>query len=165
MRGGDSWVALCPVPLLLGPCPPWATQASPLHSTPLPHSRVGFSCSRLGSPTRLSPPLLLPLTFFLFLFGFAWRFLMRGQLTGPWFCPKTAYRTALLLKQGHQDQPYALSKTTRESWPRLLGGDAPGNMLLRQASSPLHVAAASASPPTLTTHNVATAMTTHKRAA
>src|SRR6266480_3156232 len=98
----------------------------------VPLSRVGFSCSRLGSPTRLSPPLLLPLTFFLFLFGFAWRFLMRGQLTGPWFCPKTAYRAALLLKQGHQDQPYALSKTTRESWPRLLGGDAPGNMLLRQ---------------------------------
>jgi hypothetical protein len=34
-----------------------------------------------------------------------------------------------------------------------------------KASNPLHVAVASAWPPTLTTHQVATAMATHQRAA
>src|SRR6266516_6232072 len=38
-KGGDHWVALCPVPLPLRTHPPWATQASPLHSAPLPLSR------------------------------------------------------------------------------------------------------------------------------
>src|SRR5579859_7875941 len=95
-------------------------------------SRVGFSYSRLGSSTRLSPALLLPLTLVLFRFGLAWRVLTRSQLTGPGFCPKAAYWTTLLLEQGHQDQPYALSKTTRESWPRSLRSRTPGNMLLGQ---------------------------------
>ena len=40
MRGGDPWVARRPVPLPLRACPPWATQASPLHSTPLPPLRM-----------------------------------------------------------------------------------------------------------------------------
>ena len=40
MTGGDPWVARRPVPLPLRTCPPWATQASPLHSAPLPPLRM-----------------------------------------------------------------------------------------------------------------------------
>src|SRR5207249_8413323 len=57
---------------------------------------------------------LLPLTLFLFRFGFAWRLLSWDQFTGPRLCPKTAHRTALLLEQGHQNQPYALPKRSEE---------------------------------------------------
>src|SRR5438093_13766267 len=95
-----------------------------------------FSCSRLGSSARLSPALLLPLTFVLFRFGLARRFRPWSQLTGPGFCPKIAHRTAVLLEQGHQDQPHALCKTTRQPWPCPLRGGAPGNMLLRQGLQP-----------------------------
>src|SRR6266487_6984976 len=51
-KGGDPWVARRPVPLPLRPCPPWATQASPLHSSPLPLSRVGFWKRKENEVTR-----------------------------------------------------------------------------------------------------------------
>src|SRR5207244_9406770 len=45
-KGGDPWVARRPVPLPLRPCPSWATQASPLHSSPLPPLRLGRSAPK-----------------------------------------------------------------------------------------------------------------------
>src|SRR2546421_5989473 len=101
-----------------------------------PLSRVGFSGSRLGSSSRLPPALLLPPTFFLLLFAFPVGLLARGQFAGPRLRQETPYRTVLVLEQGDQDQPQALPKTTREAWPRLLGGRASGNMLLRQGLQP-----------------------------
>src|SRR5207247_7084595 len=122
------FLSLCPVGTLAAPwfwcvdsTTPGATQASPPHSSPPPLSRVGFSCSRLGSPTRLTPLLLLGVTFFLFLFLFRLHFdcgfLSWDQFTGPGLGPETAHWTAFLLQQGHQNQPYPLPKTTRQARP------------------------------------------------
>ena len=56
-KGGDPWVALRPVPLPLPTCPPWATQASPLHTTPLPPLRVrNFSSKTYPLKADLSRP-------------------------------------------------------------------------------------------------------------
>src|SRR5438034_2495507 len=60
MWGGDPWVALRPVPLPLRPCPPWATQASPLHCAPLPPLRMWRSAPTNVTIRPKKPPVESP---------------------------------------------------------------------------------------------------------
>src|SRR6266487_2585983 len=145
----------------------WATQASPLLSSPLPLSRVGFFMQPPWKPDAPDATVAFVCDFFFFFFA--------CTLTVGFFRGTSSLGQGWARKQP-TGQPSCCSKATRISripCPKQLdrrGRDRLVAVRLAiccsgKASSPLHVAVASACPPTLTTQRVATAMATHKRAA